>query len=83
MDLPHLPVLLSPEELQFASDQNVQAKGYVIAVHTQKFPLAAAPTLRFEPYRTKLLTKAPTSIKTARWSSCPCAATHRGAWASS
>ncbi len=49
MDLPHLPVLLTREELQFASDQNVQAKGYVIAVHTQKFPLVAAPTLRFEP----------------------------------
>jgi glyoxylase-like metal-dependent hydrolase (beta-lactamase superfamily II) len=49
MDLPHLPVLLTREELQFASDPSVQAKGYVIAVHTQKFPPVAAPTLRLEP----------------------------------
>ena len=49
MDLPHLPVLLTREELQFAADPSVQAKGYVIAVHTQKFPPVAAPTLRFDP----------------------------------
>jgi len=49
MDLPHLPVLLTREELQFASDPSIQAKGYVIAAHTQKFPPVAAPTLRFEP----------------------------------
>jgi glyoxylase-like metal-dependent hydrolase (beta-lactamase superfamily II) len=49
MDLPHLPVLLTSEELQFASDPSVQAKGYVIAAHTQKFPPVTAPTLRFEP----------------------------------
>ena len=49
MDLPRLPVLLTREELQFASDPSVQAKGYVIAAHTQKFPPVAAPTLRFEP----------------------------------
>jgi glyoxylase-like metal-dependent hydrolase (beta-lactamase superfamily II) len=49
MDLPPLPVLLTREELQFAADPSVQAKGYVIAVHTQKFPPVAAPTLRFEP----------------------------------
>jgi glyoxylase-like metal-dependent hydrolase (beta-lactamase superfamily II) len=49
MDLPHLPVLLTREELQFAADPGVQAKGYVIAAHTQKFPPVAAPTLRFEP----------------------------------
>jgi glyoxylase-like metal-dependent hydrolase (beta-lactamase superfamily II) len=49
MDLPHLPVLLTGEELQFAADPNVQAKGYVIAVHTQKFPPVSAPTLRFDP----------------------------------
>src|SRR5258707_4023955 len=49
MDLPHLPVLLTREELQFASDPSVQAKGYVIAAHTRKFPPVAAPTLRFEP----------------------------------
>src|SRR5207302_10697949 len=36
-------------ELQFAADPSVQAKGYVIAAHTQKFPPVAAPTLRFEP----------------------------------
>jgi N-acyl homoserine lactone hydrolase len=54
MDLPPLPVLLTREELQFAADPNVQAKGYVIAVHTQKFPPVAVPTLRFEsaPYET-------------------------------
>jgi len=49
MDLPHLPVLLTREELQFAADPNVQAKGYVIAAHTQEFPPVASPTLRFEP----------------------------------
>jgi glyoxylase-like metal-dependent hydrolase (beta-lactamase superfamily II) len=49
MDLPHLPVLLTREELQFAIDPNVQAKGFVIAAHIQKFPPAATPTLRFEP----------------------------------
>jgi len=49
MDLPHLPVLLTREELQFAADPSVQAMGYVIAVHTQKFPPVAAPALRFEP----------------------------------
>ena len=54
MDLPRLPVLLTREELQFASDPRVQAKGYIIAAHTQKFPPVAAPTLRFEatPYET-------------------------------
>jgi N-acyl homoserine lactone hydrolase len=52
MDLPPLPVLLTREELQFAADPAVQARGYVIAAHTQKFPPVAAPTLRFEsaPY---------------------------------
>jgi len=48
MDMPHLPVLLTREELQFAADPSVQAKGYVIAAHTPKFPLVAAPTLRFD-----------------------------------
>jgi glyoxylase-like metal-dependent hydrolase (beta-lactamase superfamily II) len=51
MDLPHMPVLLTREELQFAADPSVQARGYVIAVHTQKFPPVALPTLRFEPTR--------------------------------
>jgi len=49
MDLPPLPVLLTREELQFAADPIAQAKGYVIAVHNQKFPPVAASTLRFEP----------------------------------
>jgi glyoxylase-like metal-dependent hydrolase (beta-lactamase superfamily II) len=49
MDLPRLPVLLSQEELQFAADPAVQAKGFVIAAHVQKFPAPGAPTLRFEP----------------------------------
>jgi glyoxylase-like metal-dependent hydrolase (beta-lactamase superfamily II) len=49
MDLPQLPVLLTSEELQFASDPGVQAKGYVIAAHTQKFPPVSSPSLRFEP----------------------------------
>jgi len=51
MDLPHLPVLLTREELQFAADPNVQAKGYVIAAHMQKLPGVNAPTLRFDPVR--------------------------------
>ncbi len=49
MDLPRVPVLLSQEELQFAADRSVQAKGFVIAVHVQKFPAPDAPTLRFDP----------------------------------
>jgi N-acyl homoserine lactone hydrolase len=49
MDLPRIPVLLSQEELQFAADPSVQAKGYVIAAHAQRFSAAGAPTLRFEP----------------------------------
>jgi glyoxylase-like metal-dependent hydrolase (beta-lactamase superfamily II) len=49
MDMHHLPVLLTREELQFANDPSAQAKGYVIAAHTQKFPRASAPTLQFEP----------------------------------
>ncbi len=54
MDLPPLPVLLTREELQFATNPRVQARGYVIAAHTQKFPPVAAPALRFEstPYET-------------------------------
>lgn len=49
MDLPHLPVLLTREELQFANDPSVQAKGYVIAAYAQKFPRAGVSTLQFEP----------------------------------
>jgi len=49
MDLPRIPVLLTREELQFANDPAVQAKGFVIAAHVQKFPSVAAPTLKFDP----------------------------------
>ncbi len=49
MDLPRVPVLLTREELQFAADPNVQAKGYVIAAHVQRFPPADTPTLKFSP----------------------------------
>jgi glyoxylase-like metal-dependent hydrolase (beta-lactamase superfamily II) len=54
MDLPPVPVLLSQEELQFAADPSVQAKGYVIAAHVKNFPAPGAPTLRFapQPYET-------------------------------
>jgi len=49
MDLPRLPVLLTREELQYAFDPRVQAKGLVIPAHTQRFPSADAPTLKFDP----------------------------------
>jgi N-acyl homoserine lactone hydrolase len=49
MDLPRLPVLLSQEELQFANDPSVQAKGYVIRTQVAQFPTPGAPTLRSEP----------------------------------
>lgn len=49
MDLPPLRVLLSREEIQFANDPRVQAKGYVIAAHVAKFPPLSAPTLHFAP----------------------------------
>jgi glyoxylase-like metal-dependent hydrolase (beta-lactamase superfamily II) len=54
MDLPRMPVLLTSEELQFANDPKVQAKGFIIAAHTQKFPPIGAPTLKFAatPYET-------------------------------
>ncbi len=47
MDLPSKTVLLSQEELVFANDKRVQAKGYVIPSHLAKFPAAA--TLKFQP----------------------------------
>jgi N-acyl homoserine lactone hydrolase len=50
MDLPRLPVLLTQEELRFAANPAVQAKGYVIAAHTQRFPAVDAPTLKFDPH---------------------------------
>jgi glyoxylase-like metal-dependent hydrolase (beta-lactamase superfamily II) len=49
MDLPRMTVLLSEEELQFAADPTVQAKGYVIAAHLEKFPLPNKPTLHLLP----------------------------------
>jgi N-acyl homoserine lactone hydrolase len=49
MDLPRVPVLLSQEELQFANDPKVQAKGFAIAAHVSKFPLPGKPSLRFDP----------------------------------
>jgi glyoxylase-like metal-dependent hydrolase (beta-lactamase superfamily II) len=49
MDLPQMPVLLTREELQFANDPKVQAKGFTIEAHTQKFPPVSAPTLKFDP----------------------------------
>jgi N-acyl homoserine lactone hydrolase len=49
MDLPRVPVLLSQEELQFANDPNVQAKGFAIAAHVSKFPSPGKPSLRFDP----------------------------------
>jgi glyoxylase-like metal-dependent hydrolase (beta-lactamase superfamily II) len=54
MDLPRLPVLLTREELQFANDPKVQAKGFTIGAHTQEFPPTSAPTLKFDatPYET-------------------------------
>jgi N-acyl homoserine lactone hydrolase len=49
MDLPRMPVLLTREELQYANDPAAQAKGFVVPVHTQKFPSVDAPTLKFDP----------------------------------
>jgi N-acyl homoserine lactone hydrolase len=49
MDLPPVPVLLLKEELEFANDPSVQAKGFVIVAYTQKFPPPNAPTLKFAP----------------------------------
>jgi N-acyl homoserine lactone hydrolase len=50
MDLPRVPVLLSREELQYAFDPAVQAKGFVIPAHTRRFPSVDAPTLKFDPH---------------------------------
>ena len=54
LDLPHLPVLMTREELQFANDPEAQAKGYVLAAYTKALPQIAAPSLRFDatPYET-------------------------------
>ena len=49
MDLPHLTVLLTRDELLFANDPDAQAKGYVLAAYTKALPKPSAPTLRFDP----------------------------------
>jgi glyoxylase-like metal-dependent hydrolase (beta-lactamase superfamily II) len=49
MDLPHLPVLMTREEILFANDSAAQAKGYVLAAYTKALPRPDAPTLQFEP----------------------------------
>lgn len=49
MDLPHLTVLMTREELLFANDSTIQAKGYVLAAYTKALPKLSAPTLQFEP----------------------------------
>jgi N-acyl homoserine lactone hydrolase len=51
-DLPHLTVLMTREELLFANDPGIQAKGYVLAAYTKVLPKPNAPTLQFEskPY---------------------------------
>jgi glyoxylase-like metal-dependent hydrolase (beta-lactamase superfamily II) len=49
MDLPRLTVLLTADELQFAVDPAVQAKGYVIAAHAKRFPPPSKPALHFLP----------------------------------
>jgi len=52
MDLPHLPVLMTREELLFSNDPAAQAKGYVLAAYAKVLPKPEAPTLRFDakPY---------------------------------
>ncbi len=50
MDLPRVPVLLTREELLFAFDPAVQSKGLVVPAHTQRFPPADSPTLKFDPH---------------------------------
>jgi glyoxylase-like metal-dependent hydrolase (beta-lactamase superfamily II) len=49
MDLPHLQVLMTREELLFANDPAAQVKGYVLAAYTKVLPDPARPTLQFEP----------------------------------
>jgi glyoxylase-like metal-dependent hydrolase (beta-lactamase superfamily II) len=81
MDLPHLPVLLTHKELQFAADPSVQGKGYVIAAHPQKFRPLPRPLCDSNRRPTKLLTRAPIFTETARWWSCRCEVILPGAWA--
>jgi glyoxylase-like metal-dependent hydrolase (beta-lactamase superfamily II) len=49
MDLPHLPVLLTHEEVLFANDPEIQDKGYVLAAYTKALPQPGSATLQFEP----------------------------------
>jgi N-acyl homoserine lactone hydrolase len=49
MDLPNVPVLLTPEELQFANDPKTQAKGFTIAAHIPKLTTPHFPALQFDP----------------------------------
>jgi N-acyl homoserine lactone hydrolase len=49
MDLQHLTVLMTREEILFANDSAAQAKGYVLAAYTKALPNPNAPTLQFEP----------------------------------
>ncbi|PYT74986.1 MAG: hypothetical protein DMG39_01290 [Acidobacteria bacterium] len=49
MNLPHLTVLMTREELLFANDPGAQAKGYVLAAYANALPKPSAPTLQFEP----------------------------------
>src|SRR5215472_4681747 len=49
VDLPHLTVLMTREEITFANDPKIQAKGYVLAAYTKALPSPNAPTLQFEP----------------------------------
>jgi len=48
-DLPRLTVLMTREELLFANDPEIQAKGYVLAAYTKVLPKPNAPTLQFDP----------------------------------
>src|SRR5207245_10919807 len=49
MDLQHLTVLMTREEILFANDTAAQAKGYVLAAYTKALPKPNASTLQFEP----------------------------------
>ena len=49
MDLPPLTVLMTREELLFANDPAMQAKGYVLAPYTRVLSKPSAPTMQFEP----------------------------------
>src|SRR5690349_24642352 len=48
-DLARLTVLMTREELLFANDPEIQAKGYVLASYTKVLPKPSAPTLQFDP----------------------------------